>query len=55
MIAASTMMLTPSRASILTTALLYSTKARNMQVMISAAQLITRAGAASPPVTLAWL
>lgn len=50
------MLLTPSpTASILTTALLYSTKARNMQVMISAAQLITRAGAASPPVTLAWL
>jgi hypothetical protein len=56
MIVASTMMLTPSpRASILTTALLYGTKARNMRVMISAAQLITRARAASPPLTLAWL
>lgn len=56
MMLASTMMLTPRpSASILTTTLLDSRKARKTQVMITAAQVITRAVAARPSPTASWL
>lgn len=54
MIVASTSTLTPRpRASIFTTTLAESRKARNTLVMVSAAQLMTRAVADSPAATLA--